>query len=87
MGLVVMFFGCRQTAHIEANKYNIEPNKVDTTLVVHERIVDTIPIISDSVVETQCFASPTTDSISETYDIPSSELDSINLESDSINND
>jgi len=94
MGLVVMFFGCRQTAHIEANKYNIEPNKVDTTLVVHERIVDTIPIISDSVVETQIedstesiLASPTTDSIPETYDITSSELDSINLELDSIHDE
>ncbi len=50
---VVVFYGCKQTSHIEKNKYDLEPKAYDTTAVVHivepVRFTDTIAIIVDSI--------------------------------------
>ena len=40
-----MFYGCKQTAHIEANTYNTEAVENDSSAVVQERIIDTITIV------------------------------------------
>ena len=40
-----MFYGCKQTAHIEANTYNTEAIGNDSTAVVQERIIDTITLV------------------------------------------
>ena len=89
MGLVVMFYGCKQTAHIEANKYDIEPTNVDSTTIVPERIIDTITIVVDSETTTQIALSDTinaveadttamvSDTLVGTQNIASSELDSV----------
>ena len=40
-----MLYGCKQTAHIEANTYNTEAIENDSTVVVQERITDTITLV------------------------------------------
>ena len=40
-----MFYGCKQTAHIEANTYNTEAVENDSSAVVQERIIDTITLV------------------------------------------
>ena len=40
-----MFYGCKQTAHIEANTYNTEAIGNDSSAVVQERIIDTITLV------------------------------------------
>lgn len=49
--MLVGLSGCKQTAHIEANKHNIEPTVADSTALVRERIVDTIQLVFDSIAE------------------------------------
>ena len=90
VGTILLLYGCKQTAHIEANTYNTEAIENDSTVVVQERITDTITLvmgpeetmqntildtinavadtlvvgldsISDTIVETQCIASPQQD--------------------------
>ena len=81
----MLFYGCKQTAHIEANTYSTEASENDSTVVVQERIVDTITLVvdpveaktvdsiqtSDSLVETRLIAFPETDSIVETQNVAS----------------
>ena len=40
-----MLYGCKQTSHIEANTYNTEAIENDSTVVVQERITDTITLV------------------------------------------
>ena len=51
--LFAMFCGCRQTSHIEKDKYEFEPTIEDSTLVdslrLPERIIDTITLGFDSI--------------------------------------
>ena len=48
--MIMLLCGCKQTSHIEKDKYNFEPVTIDSTMVKHERITDTIKIVSDSIV-------------------------------------
>ena len=51
--LFALFCGCKQTAHIEKDKFDFEPQTEDSTRVdslrLPERIVDTITLILDSI--------------------------------------
>ena len=64
--MVVLFYGCKQTAHIEKDKYNFEPIVADSvaqdTLRLPERIVDTITMVVDSL-PTDSIVHPSMDSI------------------------
>ena len=64
--MVVLFYGCKQTAHIEKDKYNFEPIVADSvaqdTLRLPERIVDTISMVVDSL-PTDSIVHPSQDSI------------------------
>lgn len=46
--VVVSFCGCKQLSHIEKDKHDFEPS-TDTVANVPDRIIDTIPILMDSV--------------------------------------
>jgi len=86
--MAVMFYGCRQMAHVEKDKHDFG-HKADTlkadTVALPERIVDTIAMVADTMndpcldtlVETQNLASPTVDSIFETQDFASLQGDSL----------
>ena len=83
------FYGCKQTAHIEANKYDIEPTSVDSTTFVPERIIDTITLVVDTMATAQLTLPDTIneaeadtlamilDFVAETPLIASPEMDSI----------
>ncbi len=51
--LFAVFCGCKQTSHIEKDKFNFEPTIEDSTQVdslpLPERIIDTITLVSDSI--------------------------------------
>ena len=47
--IVVLFYGCKQLSHTEKDKYNFEPQAVDSIAVIPERIVDTITLSQDTV--------------------------------------
>lgn len=48
IAVVVPFCGCKQMSHIEKDKHDFEPS-IDTVANVPDRIIDTIPILMDSV--------------------------------------
>ena len=50
--MVVLFYGCKQLSHTEKDKYDFEPTNVDTTVVVQERIIDTITLAFDTLTVT-----------------------------------
>ena len=84
--LAVLFYGCKQTAHIEGNKHDFEPLASDT---VKQRIVDTIPLVADPVVADTTSLLPFTDSIapSDTLTYPTDSIqitDSLRFQTDSI---
>ena len=76
-GFFVGLFGCKQTAHIEANKHGIEPVPTDSTVSVSERIIDTIRLVFDSIAEPQ-------DSLSVAWDSSLITQDSARLTQDSV---
>ena len=45
VGTILLLYGCKQTSHIEANTYNTEAIENDSTVVVQERITDTITLV------------------------------------------
>ena len=51
--MVMLFYGCKQLAHTEKDKHDLEPTAIDSTaldtLQVQERIVDTITLVLDSI--------------------------------------
>ena len=51
--LVMLFCGCKQLAHTEKDKHDLEPMAIDSTaldtLQIQERIVDTITMVLDSI--------------------------------------
>ena len=47
--MVVLFCGCKQLSHTEKDKHDFESNNVDTTIVVQERIIDTITLAADTI--------------------------------------
>ena len=47
--MILLLYGCKQTAHIEAHTHNPNPTEVDSTTLVQERIIDTITLVADSV--------------------------------------
>ena len=49
VGMILLLYGCKQTAHIEAHTHNPNPTEVDSTTLVQERIIDTITLVADSV--------------------------------------
>jgi lipopolysaccharide assembly outer membrane protein LptD (OstA) len=53
VGMVLLFYGCKQNAYIEANTHEPSPAAADSTVYVHERIVDTITLVTDSVMAAQ----------------------------------
>ena len=77
--MVVLFYGCKQTAHIEKDKYNFEPIVADSvaqdTLRLPERIVDTISMVVDSL-PTDSIVHPSMDSIAmnDTLSLPGDSL-------------
>ena len=77
--MVVLFYGCKQTAHIEKDKYNFEPITADSvakdTLRLPERIVDTISMVVDSL-PTDSIVHPSMDSIAmnDTLSLPGDSL-------------
>ena len=48
VGMIVLFYGCKQTALIEANTHHPSPIPADSVAEVHERIIDTIVLNVDS---------------------------------------
>ena len=90
--MVVLFYGCKQLSHTEKDKYTIKPPTVDSTVVVQERITDTIMITLDSIAALDTI--PVLDTVHSLDSIAVSESDSINVETqnfaslqDSINTD
>ncbi len=77
--MVVLFYGCKQTAHIEKDKYNFDPIVADSvaqdTLRLPERIVDTITMVVDSL-PTDSIVHPSMDSIAmnDTLSLPGDSL-------------
>jgi len=77
--MVVLFYGCKQTAHIEKDKYNFDPIVADSvaqdTLRLPERIVDTISMVVDSL-PTDSIVHPSMDSIAmnDTLSLPGDSL-------------
>lgn len=77
--IVVLFYGCKQTAHIEKDNYNFEPIVADSvakdTLRLPERIVDTITMVVDSL-PTDSIVHPSQDSIAinDTLSLPGDSL-------------
>ena len=77
--MVVLFYGCKQTAHIEKDKYNFEPIVADSvaqdTFRLPERIVDTISMVVDSL-PTDSIVHPSMDSIAmnDTLSLPGDSL-------------
>jgi lipopolysaccharide assembly outer membrane protein LptD (OstA) len=51
--LVMLFCGCKQLAHTEKDKHDLEPMAIDSTafdtLQIQERIIDTITMVLDSI--------------------------------------
>ena len=51
--LVMLFCGCKQLAHTEKDKHDLEPMAIDSTafdtLQIQERIVDTLTLVLDSI--------------------------------------
>lgn len=65
--MVVMFYGCKQISNIEKDNHSFEAlndSLSADTVALPERLVDTITVASDTLVETQFIASPQQDSIS-----------------------
>lgn len=77
--MVVLFYGCKQTAHIDKDKYNFDPIVADSvaqdTLRLPERIVDTITMVVDSL-PTDSIVHPSMDSIAmnDTLSLPGDSL-------------
>ena len=86
VGMVLLFYGCKQTAHIEANTYNTQPLEKDTVVPAHERIIDTITMVLDTVEKAQNTLLDTinaaTDTLVETRIIAFHETDSIDKTQD-----
>ena len=74
----ILFCGCRQTSHIEKDKFDIEPQMKDSTLIdslrLPERIIDTLTLALDSIA---------TDTMPP-YDNDSLLLDSLSFPADSL---
>ena len=47
--MVVLFYGCKQLSHTKKDTFDFEQTNVDTTLVVQERIIDTITLTFDTL--------------------------------------
>ena len=60
--LMLLFYGCKQLAHTEKDKHDIKPIEVDSTVLIQERIVDTITLVSDSI-QPDTIALPFADSL------------------------
>ena len=73
--MFVLLYGCKQTAHIEANKHDTVPIAIDSTAFVPERITDTITLVLDSAAVSQDVTMDTTHAI--TADTLMTVLDSI----------
>ena len=77
--MVVLFYGCKQTAHIEKDKHDFNPVAVDSTMTdttkVAERIVDTITMVVDTI-PTDSIVHPGMDSIAmnDTLSLPADSL-------------
>ena len=75
--MLVLFYECKQLSHTEKDKHDFEPTNVDTTIVVQERIIDTITLaadttaIADTIPAMDSLAFRALDSINQTQGIAS----------------
>lgn len=73
--MVVLFYGCRQMAHVEKDVHDFEALSADS---VASRIVDTIPVVSDTLDET------VTDTLSDIHNIDYQHNDTILVAKDIV---